>query len=129
MTDATSLRESDAICTSLQLINFWQDVAVDWEKGRVYIPAEDMDRFRVTEDDIAKRRADERWAKLMAFECERSRELLTSGAPLGRRSPAASASKSAPRSRGARAFSIESTPRKATSSAAARSSAPGTGSS
>ena len=87
MTDAASLRESDAICTSLQLINFWQDVAVDWEKARVYIPAEDLDRFQVTEEDIAAHRADERWSKLMAFECARSRELLMSGAPLGRRLP------------------------------------------
>jgi len=86
-TDATSLSESDAICSSLQLINFWQDVAVDWQKDRVYIPGEDLDRFRVTEADIANGRSDERWSKLMAFECERARKLLMSGAPLGRRLP------------------------------------------
>ena len=87
MTDSKSLAESDAICSSLQLINFWQDVAIDWQKGRVYIPAEDLDRFRVTEDDIAQARASEHWSKLMAFECERSRSLIVSGEPLGRRLP------------------------------------------
>ena len=87
MTDPRSLEESDAICSSLQLINFWQDVAIDWQKGRVYIPAEDLDRFRVTEDDIAHARADERWSQLMAYECARSRALIESGAPLGRRLP------------------------------------------
>jgi phytoene synthase len=87
MTDAQSLRESDAVCSSLQLINFWQDVAVDWRKNRVYIPAEDLARFQVSEDDIAQGRASDRWTKLMAFECQRSREFMLSGAPLGRRLP------------------------------------------
>jgi squalene synthase HpnC len=76
---------SDAICTSLQLINFWQDVALDWRKGRVYIPLEDLARFGVVEADIAAGVADERWCALMAFECERARALLGSGAPLGER--------------------------------------------
>jgi squalene synthase HpnC len=87
MTDAGSLRQSDAICTSLQLINFWQDVALDWKKGRVYIPQEDLARFGVGEAQIAEGRADERWRGLMAFECERARKLLESGAPLGARLP------------------------------------------
>jgi squalene synthase HpnC len=87
MTDPRSLRESDAICTSLQLINFWQDVAADWAKGRVYIPAEDLARFGVGEEDIAQSRAGEKWTRLMAFECARTRERLMSGKPLGRRLP------------------------------------------
>jgi len=78
---------SDAICSSLQLINFWQDVAVDWDKGRVYIPQEDLARFGVPESSIAERRADEKWANLMAFECDRARKMLASGAPLGRTLP------------------------------------------
>jgi squalene synthase HpnC len=86
-TDAVSLAESDAICTSLQLINFWQDVAIDWQKGRIYIPLEDLERFGVPEDDIAEGRTSEAWSGLMAFECERARKLLMSGAPLGRRLP------------------------------------------
>ena len=87
MTDAQSLRESDAICTSLQLINFWQDVAVDWAKGRVYIPAADLARFGVSEEDIAQCHASDAWSRLMAFECQRTRERLMSGKPLGRRLP------------------------------------------
>lgn len=86
-TDPESLRQSDAICTSLQLINFWQDVALDWAKGRVYIPQADLQRFGVTENAIAQGRADASWRALMAFECDRARALLVSGAPLGHALP------------------------------------------
>jgi squalene synthase HpnC len=48
-----NLRWSDAICTGLQLTNFWQDVAIDWKKERVYLPQEDLDRFGVSLEDIA----------------------------------------------------------------------------
>jgi squalene synthase HpnC len=78
---------SDAICSALQFINFWQDVALDWEKGRVYIPQEDLQRFGVSESQIADGRVDRKWSELMAFECARTRELLLSGAPLGRALP------------------------------------------
>jgi squalene synthase HpnC len=78
---------SDRICTALQLINFWQDVALDWQKGRVYIPQEDLARLGVAEEAIAKGIADERWAALMAFECGRARRMLVEGAPLGRALP------------------------------------------
>jgi squalene synthase HpnC len=73
---------SDAICTGLQLTNFWQDVALDWDKGRVYLPLDDLARFDVDEEQIASRRADGRWRALMAFEAARARALLDSGAPL-----------------------------------------------
>lgn len=82
-----NLERSDAICSALQFINFWQDVAVDWKKARVYIPQEDLAAFGITEEAIAQQRAGERWRELMAFECERSRALLMSGAPLGRDLP------------------------------------------
>ena len=82
-----SREQSDAICSALQQINFWQDVEIDWRKGRVYIPREDLDRFGVSEDDIASRRVDARWRELMAFECARSRSLLFSGAPLAEALP------------------------------------------
>jgi phytoene synthase len=87
---ATSERNflrSDAICSSLQLINHWQDVAIDWDKGRVYLPQEDLERFSVPESQIAAARADERWGALMAFECARARAMMRSGAPLGRALP------------------------------------------
>lgn len=73
---------SDQICTSLQLINFWQDVAVDWAKGRVYLPADDRARFGVDEAQIAAGRVDENWRALMAFEVQRARGMMLAGAPL-----------------------------------------------
>lgn len=78
---------SDAICTGLQLTNFWQDVASDWDRGRVYVPLEDLARFGVAEDAIGRRRADGRWRALMAFETARARALLQSGRPLARALP------------------------------------------
>jgi squalene synthase HpnC len=84
---AANLRASDAICTGLQLTNFWQDIAIDWAKGRVYIPHEDLDRFGVTTAQIAEQRADDRWRALLAFEVARTRALLQSGRPLVRALP------------------------------------------
>lgn len=80
--NADNLRDSDAICTSLQLINFWQDVAIDWEKNRIYIPQQDLDRFAVTESHIADAKVDEAWRQLMRFQIERARTMMLSGAPL-----------------------------------------------
>ena len=77
-----ALAQSDAICTSLQLINFWQDVALDWGKQRVYLPAEDLARFGVSEADLAAARCDRRWQALMGFEVARAREMMLAGAPL-----------------------------------------------
>jgi squalene synthase HpnC len=77
------LRWSDAICTSLQLINFWQDVALDWQKGRIYLPVDEMARYGVDEQNIASANTDESWQRLLRFQIERSRNMLESGAPLG----------------------------------------------
>jgi len=79
--------QSDLICSALQLVNFWQDVAIDWRKGRVYIPQEDLRRFGVSETQIAEGRVDDNWRALMAFECARARGMLLEGAPLGRSLP------------------------------------------
>jgi squalene synthase HpnC len=78
---------SDAICTALQLINFWQDIALDWRKNRVYLPQEDLVRFGVDEAQIAEARCDDAWRALMAFETARARALLESGRPLTRALP------------------------------------------
>jgi len=80
----TNLAWSDAICSSLQQINFWQDVAIDWEKRRIYLPREDMDAYGVSESHIANRQADARWQRLMQFQIDRSRAMLKFGAALGR---------------------------------------------
>ncbi|MCK0512690.1 squalene synthase HpnC [Aromatoleum buckelii] len=82
-----NLRLSDRICTSLQLINFWQDVAVDWAKRRIYVPQDELARFGVGEADIDAGRCDERWRALMAFEVQRARATMLEGAPLARRLP------------------------------------------
>ena len=82
--DSVSLRNADSICSALQFINFWQDVAVDWRKGRVYIPQDDLAEYGVSERQIAEEVADEKWAALMKFQCERARKMLRAGAPLGR---------------------------------------------
>jgi squalene synthase HpnC len=85
--DEQSIAWSDAICTGLQLTNFWQDVALDWRKGRVYLPREDLERFDVSESQIAAGRADATWGALMRFEVDRARRSLHCGAPLTRRLP------------------------------------------
>jgi squalene synthase HpnC len=80
--DPAELSMADAICTGLQLTNFWQDIAIDWAKGRVYLPQDDLRRFDVSEEQIAARRIDEGWRSLLAFEVQRTRALLHRGAPL-----------------------------------------------
>jgi len=82
-----NLVASDAICTGLQLTNFWQDIAIDWRKDRVYLPQEDLARFGVDEAQIAGGRADARWRALVAFEVARTRDLLDTGRPLVRALP------------------------------------------
>ncbi len=79
-----NLQYSDAICSSLQLINFWQDVAIDWQKDRVYFPQNDMQRHGITEMQIAAGDSGGNWQRLMDFEVRRTRELLYTGLPLGR---------------------------------------------
>jgi squalene synthase HpnC len=82
-----NLRASDAICSALQLINFWQDVAIDWQKQRIYLPQDDMLTCGVDEAHIANQRADAAWRELMQFEIERTRAMILSGAPLALRLP------------------------------------------
>lgn len=76
--------QSDAICTALQLTNFWQDVALDFAKGRIYLPAAELHRFGVGEDAIGAGRVDAAWSALMAAQTARARAMLESGAPLAR---------------------------------------------
>ncbi len=73
---------SDYTCTALQLANFWQDVSVDYGKGRIYLPLEDLRRFGVSGDDIAQRRATPQFIELMKFEVGRAREWFERGLPL-----------------------------------------------
>jgi squalene synthase HpnC len=80
--DEERQRLSDATCTALQLTNFWQDVQIDLDKGRIYIPQEDMERFGYGEADLLERRFDGRFRDLMAFQVKRTRELFRRGLQL-----------------------------------------------
>jgi len=80
--DALRQQLSDFTCTGLQLANFWQDVSVDYAKGRIYLPAEDFARFGATEADIRTRTSSENFRAMMRFEVERAREWFDRGAPL-----------------------------------------------
>lgn len=78
-----NLAYSDAICTSLQLINFWQDVAKDIAIGRIYLPQDEMVHFGVTEEQIVQAQCNDAWRALMKFQIGRARELILYGKPLG----------------------------------------------
>ena len=80
--DAERQQLSDYTCTALQLANFWQDVFVDYGKGRIYLPLEDLRRFGVTGEDIAGRRATPQFVAMMKFEVDRARDWFARGLPL-----------------------------------------------
>jgi squalene synthase HpnC len=80
--DAERQKLSDYTCTALQLANFWQDVTVDYAKGRIYLPLEDLRRFGVSEQEIAQRRTTRQFIDLMKFEVQRAREWFDRGLPL-----------------------------------------------
>ncbi|MER5884838.1 squalene synthase HpnC [Streptomyces sp. NPDC001941] len=76
------IRRSDAVCTALQIVEHLQDVAEDLGRDRVYLPAEDLERFRVSEADLARPTGGASVRALVAYEAERARELLNEGTPL-----------------------------------------------
>lgn len=80
--DEERQRLSDYTCTALQLANFWQDVAVDYQKGRIYLPGEDMERFGYTEFELRNSVLNASFIRLMRFETERTREFFKQGAEL-----------------------------------------------
>lgn len=82
ISDPQALRQSDAICTALQLANFWQDLSVDTRRGRLYVPLEDCDRFKLAPDDLLTGREDRRTRALVGDLVGWTRALMLSGAPL-----------------------------------------------
>ncbi len=86
-TEPRNLACSDAICSSLQLINFWQDVAIDFRKDRIYLPRDELAAYGVTESQIGRGEADARWRELMSFQVQRAEDMMLAGAPLARRLP------------------------------------------
>lgn len=75
---------ADFTCTALQLANFWQDVALDFDKGRIYLPLEDFAKFGVSEQELAGKRATPQFLAMMKFEVDRAREWFRRGLPLAR---------------------------------------------
>jgi phytoene/squalene synthetase len=83
--DASMDHQSDAICTALQLTNFWQDLAVDWRKGRLYVPA-DLRRETHAEDaDLEAGRWPPAWRAAVREAARRTRERFEEGRPLADR--------------------------------------------
>ncbi|MGD8566860.1 MAG: squalene synthase HpnC [Gammaproteobacteria bacterium] len=91
LTDQASpqnLRDSDAICSALQLINFLQDIGQDYdENGRIYLPQDEMRQFGVTEKDIATRQSTDAMRALIDHQTRRAGAMMLDGAPLGNRIP------------------------------------------
>jgi squalene synthase HpnC len=89
--DDASLGLSDSICTALQLINFLQDVAIDWGKGRVYLPLDRLQAFGIDEREIERAvslgRSSPPLRAVIAEQAQHARALLESGKPLVRRVP------------------------------------------
>lgn len=75
-------RLADSICTGLQLANFWQDVASDWRRGRIYLPLADCRDFGYNESDFAAGQANRAFRRLLAFEVDRAEDWLRDGLPL-----------------------------------------------
>jgi squalene synthase HpnC len=87
-TSDSELRQSDAICSALQLINHWQDVDIDYTRDdRVYLPQDEMARFGVTERHLREKICDGSWRDLMKFQVDRARTLMRSGEDLGKALP------------------------------------------
>ncbi len=80
--DAERQQLSDCTCTALQLANFWQDVSVDYAKGRIYLPLEDLRSYSVNEEAIQQNRNTPAFCAMMKFEVERARQWFDRGLPL-----------------------------------------------
>ena len=75
-------RWSDAVCTALQLTNFWQDLEIDWEKGRVYVPQSLLRASGAREDDLARRTISPEWQSALRAAAAKTRELFQAGRPV-----------------------------------------------
>ncbi len=81
--DSASLdAHSDAVCTALQLTNFWQDLAIDWSRGRLYLPAEERNRTRAREADLDRGEMTHEWRLAVQQATRRTKELFEAGRPI-----------------------------------------------
>jgi phytoene synthase len=74
--------QSDAVCTALQLTNFWQDLAVDWRRGRLYLPLEDRDRAGALDADLDAGRMSPEWQAALRAVAAKTRQLFDTGRPV-----------------------------------------------
>ena len=74
--------QSDAVCTALQLTNFWQDLAIDWSRGRLYLPLEDRDRAGASDADLDAGTLTPEWGAALRAAAGRTRELFDTGRPV-----------------------------------------------
>lgn len=77
-----AFRYSDSICTALQLTNFYQDVSLDWDKGRIYIPRSELEKFDISEKIFDEKQNNTNFKELMKFQIERTRDLFKEGRAL-----------------------------------------------
>ena len=80
--DASADAASDAVCTALQLANFWQDVGRDWQNGRLYVPAEELARAGASERDLDSPPMTPQWRAAMRACVDRTRDLFVRGRPV-----------------------------------------------
>lgn len=80
--DEELMKLSDAICSALQLANFWQDVAIDLDKDRIYLPREDLSKFGILEKNLFRREATPEFKRLLRYEIDFTRTLFDKGAAL-----------------------------------------------
>ncbi len=81
-TDEILFQQSDSICTALQLTNFWQDIVIDLAKDRIYIPQEDMERYKITEEDLHREAVTPSFQSLMECQAKKTARLFNEGLPL-----------------------------------------------
>lgn len=80
--DPKVIAESDAICTALQLTNFWQDLGADIARGRFFLPLADVQRFGLTPESLTRPESRDALTQLLAEECRATRDLFDRGAPI-----------------------------------------------
>jgi squalene synthase HpnC len=80
--DAAADRASDAVCTALQLANFWQDFGRDWQNGRLYVPLEELERQGASLDGLAGMELPKEWRAAMRSCVLRTRQLFDEGRPV-----------------------------------------------
>jgi squalene synthase HpnC len=87
VTDALSLQQSDQICSALQLINFWQDVSVDAQRGRWYLTQASLDEFGLTQADFSPTSSSEKSSLLIAHNAQKARAMMQKGSALSLKVP------------------------------------------